>query len=208
VAPVKTLTRVSRRDRAHQTRVRILEAAYRLFCKRGWEGTTMQLVADEADVAVQTVYFGFGTKARLLAAVEEHTILGGAPRPAFFERWAAASATETDPLALIRRFVEIDSRIKARLAPLVAGMGGSMPAESGRDRESGRDQFFGQLVDRLQALRALKGGLSRDRALDLLRVLNDQASFSDLTMRRGWTQKEWIEWMSALLASQLLKGGA
>ena len=50
--------------------------------------TTMQAVADEAGVAVQTVYFTFGTKAKLLAAVERRAILGDVLRPLFFEQWS------------------------------------------------------------------------------------------------------------------------
>ena len=44
-----------RREQAEETRRRILAAARRLFVARGYGGTTMETIADDAGVAVQTV---------------------------------------------------------------------------------------------------------------------------------------------------------
>jgi len=46
----------------------------------------MQVVAEAAGVAVQTVYFVFGTKARLLSEVENRVVLGDAPSEQWRER--------------------------------------------------------------------------------------------------------------------------
>src|SRR5438874_11507191 len=77
VKPV--VTRAGRREQAAQTRARILDAAYRLLLAGGYEAPTIQMVAEAAGVAVQTGYFVFGTKARLLAAVEHRVVLADAP---------------------------------------------------------------------------------------------------------------------------------
>ena len=68
MSAVNAERRLSKRERAEQTRTRIIDAAYRLFTQHGYEATTMQAVADEARVAVQTVYFTFHTKGGLLTA--------------------------------------------------------------------------------------------------------------------------------------------
>ena len=52
----------SRREKAQATRLRIVEAALAAFLDRGYSGTTMDAVAAQAGVAVQTVYFVFHTK--------------------------------------------------------------------------------------------------------------------------------------------------
>ena len=51
-----TTPKLRRQERAAQTRLRMIEAAYRLFLEHGYEATTMQDVADTAGVAGQTVY--------------------------------------------------------------------------------------------------------------------------------------------------------
>ncbi|TMC94359.1 MAG: helix-turn-helix transcriptional regulator, partial [Chloroflexi bacterium] len=84
VKPVAT--RARRRDQAAQTRVRILDAAYRLLLAGGYEATTIQMVAEAAGVAVQTVYFVFGTKGRLYSEVENRVVLGDAPSEQWRER--------------------------------------------------------------------------------------------------------------------------
>ena len=83
---VKLARRISKRERAEQTRARIVEAAYRLFSQHGYEATTMQAVADEAGVAVQTVYFTFHTKGGLVAAIETRAAGGGEEGHDWFER--------------------------------------------------------------------------------------------------------------------------
>ena len=63
---------------AEATRRRILDAARRLFAERGFGGTTLDAVAGEAGVAVQTVQQAFGGKKALLTAqVEAIDRIGG-----------------------------------------------------------------------------------------------------------------------------------
>jgi len=167
----------------------------------------MQLVADEAGVAVQTVYFTFGSKARLLAEVEGRAILGDAPSESWRDRpWAAQMQREQDPRKLIRLFVDVDTEIKGRLAPLIASVGGALSTDpQAQDRrDTGRDSFFTSLVHRLEVLGALRQEVTAGRALDVIRVINTPSAFIDLTMRRGWSRDDWKTWMTDLLCSQLL----
>ena len=167
----------------------------------------MQVVADEAAVAVQTVYFTFGTKAQLLAAVEERTVLGDTSLAQFFERWSRRVAEETDPGRLIATFVEMDTEVKRRLTPLVSGLGRFLPVDpvTSERRDSGRDRFFASLITRLAQLGALRDDLDQGRSLDILRVVNSQGSFAELTVVRGWTEEEWKQWLVSLLEGQLLR---
>ena len=200
-------TRVTRRERAAQTRARIGAAAYRLFGAGGYEATTMQRIADEAGVAVQTVYFIFGTKARLLAEAESLVILGDAPAEQWRERpWAAKMQRETDPLKLLELFVEVDADIKSRISPFAAALGSALPSDpqSMAVRDRSRDEFFGVVVDRLAGLRALRDGLTTKRALDIIRVVDTVEAYADLTIRRGWSVGDWTRWLNDLLRSQLL----
>jgi AcrR family transcriptional regulator len=66
----------TRRDRADATRLRIVKAAYELFCERGYAGTMLSDVAAASGVAVQTVRFNFHTKGELLSRAYDFAVLG------------------------------------------------------------------------------------------------------------------------------------
>src|SRR5688572_30838780 len=62
VKPKRAYNTALRREQARATRLRIQEAARRLFVTRGYGTVTMAEIAREAGVAHQTVYAVFGTK--------------------------------------------------------------------------------------------------------------------------------------------------
>ena len=65
-----------RQKRARQTRRSILAAAHELFVRQGYARTTIQQIADQADVAWQTVYAVFGGKPAILSAVFDVAVAG------------------------------------------------------------------------------------------------------------------------------------
>jgi AcrR family transcriptional regulator len=207
---VKTSNRLlSRRERGAQTRARILGEARRLFSAQGFEATTMQQVADAAGVAVQTIYFNFRTKQHLLADVADTVILGDRPPDQWRDRpWGTRIVRSSDPRDVVAAFVEGDAEVKGRLAHFAraVGVNVSMDPELVAARERGRDEFFGAFVDRLVAMGALLPGLSPSRAVDIIRVVSTVEAYRDLTERRGWTDVLWKEWLTELLANQLLSG--
>jgi len=91
-SPVKppTAPRTRRAERAERTRRRIVEAATSLFDSRGYAATTIEAIAEQADVAAETVYSRFRTKANLLDAILEPAIVGvnqSLVRTHFFRLW-------------------------------------------------------------------------------------------------------------------------
>ena len=62
VKPRRSYHSPRRQQQAAATRQAILEAAQRLFERRGYPATTMEQVATEAGVALKTVYLAFATK--------------------------------------------------------------------------------------------------------------------------------------------------
>src|SRR5690348_4871069 len=121
MARVKTQTpkKISRRDRARATRQRIIAAAYDRFCANGYAGTTMADVAAAADVAVQTVYFTYHTKADLLAGAYEYAVLGADdPRPPDQQPWYAEAAAAQDIESAVRAIAAGTTEITARATPL------------------------------------------------------------------------------------------
>ena len=90
-----------REAQARETRRSILEAAAELFVGSGYAATTIQAIADQGGVAVQTVYAVFGTKRELLRQLIESTITGDDDPDAITERpRSSASAPNPTPAAV------------------------------------------------------------------------------------------------------------
>ncbi|HEV7757337.1 MAG TPA: helix-turn-helix domain-containing protein, partial [Acidimicrobiales bacterium] len=108
-----------RRERSLRTRARVADAATGLFVDHGYLATTIEAVAERAGVAVQTVYYAFGTKRALLAAVLDASIAGDAEPLAVLERpWFDALDDETDARAAVAHLVEATVVILSRAAPV------------------------------------------------------------------------------------------
>ena len=65
-----------RAEQAKATRRAILESARRLFLSNGYGPTSIRAIAEEAGVAVQTVYAVFGNKRQLVIELVENAVTG------------------------------------------------------------------------------------------------------------------------------------
>ncbi len=212
---------MTRRERALATRRRMLAAAYRLFCAKGYVATTIEAIAAEAGVAVQTVYFTFHTKSAILAETVGAALTGfdswtGAPPEPVdivdVQRelldWIGDFDAAPDAAAALAVYVHNGARMLARIAPLTA----TMHAAAG-DRDSARvmemaerrrvETFrdaIGVLADKPGGLRP---GLSQQRATDIFLALFSADLYHAL-LDRGWSPDEGEDYLRSLLAEQLL----
>ncbi len=83
---------MSRAERALATRRRMLTSARDLFVQQGYAATTVEQIAGDAGVAVQTVYYTFRTKGLLLRELVEVTAAGEEPAVPVMERAMGARA--------------------------------------------------------------------------------------------------------------------
>jgi AcrR family transcriptional regulator len=67
-------TRLTRRERSAQTRRELLEAAERRFFERGYHGTTLDDIADDAGYTKGAVYSTFKSKAGLFLALFDEVV--------------------------------------------------------------------------------------------------------------------------------------
>jgi AcrR family transcriptional regulator len=74
----------------------ILDAAERVFADRGYEGSRIQLIADEAGVSVGTIYGVFGSKSDLFSTVLTRRL------PELLEVTRAAALNAETPLQSLR----------------------------------------------------------------------------------------------------------
>lgn len=203
VNPVK---RDARRQKAAQTRTRILDAAYALFCERGYRATTMQDIADRAGVAVQTTYFSFRTKDGLLQAVHDRTVLGEECLPPQRQPWYQQAVTAPAIDDAVATLVAGTAEILARVAPMLPVFESVSADPAGavyRRAEQLRRDGFTEIITLLERIAPLRQGMSHAHAVDLLFVLLGPPLYRSLVLESGWTEHEWAAWVTATLLRDL-----
>jgi AcrR family transcriptional regulator len=192
--------------RAQATRARIVQRAYGLFCELGYQGTTMEAIAERSGVAVQTVYFNYRTKGILLQAVHEWTVLGDDPKPPPLQDWNIAAMKEPDARDVLPKLIAGIADIQARVAPMIPVYHSVAQDPAGavyQQSEELRRQDMAKLVDALAEKTPLVPGLARDRAADLLFFLTGPECYRALVLTAGWSQDEWAHWTSDTLCRDL-----
>jgi len=193
--------------KAQATRARIVGQAYALFCDLGYRSTTMELIAERAGVAVQTVYFAFRTKDDLLQAVHEWTVFGdGPPLPPVLQEWHLRAMQEIDAPRALRKIVAGIASLDARMAPMLPVFNAVSQDAAGaihQRSEELRRQGMAQLVDVLARRTPLAHGMTRRRAGDLLHVLTGPESYRAFVLDSGWPERDWVRWVSNTLSREL-----
>jgi AcrR family transcriptional regulator len=181
-----------RQAQARATRQRVIETAKRLFTDYGYPATTIEAIADAADVPLPTVYRLFGSKRAMLTAVLD-TSLGGDDQPiAFADRPAVRAArTETDPVQMVTAFAHIARELMDRSSAIqhvlataaqVDPDAAELLAEIRRQRHTGQSR----IVAALEARGALDPGLDTAEAADIVYALLSPEVHRILTVERGW----------------------
>ena len=208
---VKSAKTTTRADRARQTRRRMLDRARELFVTEGYAATTMERIADEAGVAVQTLYYTFRTKGLLLREVIEVTAAGEEDAPPVAQRaWMQEMLTATSGQRVLALGVEHGTDIFVRAAPLWPAVAAAAAADPDVERywqgvTANRRAGQSRMVARLAELGALRRGLDPDRATDLIVVLFGHDVFRSLVSEAGWDVVEYKAWLFTTLVQQLLQ---
>ena len=201
-------TRMTRSQRAQQTRLRITRAAYDLFTQGGYPATTMGDIARAAGVAVQTVYFVFGTKAHVLHAAYDFAVIGdGGQIPPQQQPWyTQMNAADSLPDAL-RLLVDNVGYVLARTAPLDdyvrAASFDPDPAQVRAQKEKQRRDAWTDIIDNLTTRFPLRAGLTRHQAVDVLLVLLGPATYQTLVTEYGWPPRTWSTWCTTAISEQI-----
>jgi AcrR family transcriptional regulator len=202
----------SRRGRAKATHWRIVKAAYGLFCAQGYVGTTMAEIADAAGVAVQTVYFGFNTKAALLSRAYDFAVMGeDGPEIPQQQAWYLAMAAEPEVTEALRHFLTGVGEITRRVTPLstaahVAADGDPETARVIALHDRWQADGYREVIELLRTKAQLRPGLDLGHATDLLLLYAGTDVYHVLVEGRGWSHDEWLNWAETALSQQLFGG--
>ena len=188
----------------------MLDGARELFVTEGYAATTMERIAEEAGVAVQTLYYTFQTKGQLLCEVVEATAAGVEdPVPVAQRPWMQETLTASSGQRVLALGVEHGTDIFERVAPLwpivTAATADPRVEQYWRGVAAGRRVGQGRMVARLDELGALRDGLDLHRATDVVVVLFGHDVFRGLVVEAGWSVPAYKAWLFPTLVQQLLQ---
>ncbi|MFN2518241.1 MAG: TetR/AcrR family transcriptional regulator [Jatrophihabitantaceae bacterium] len=200
--------RTLRERKTEETGRRIVAAARDLFADPGYSATTIEAIAREADVAVETIYSRFKNKAGILNAVLGTAVTGAADAAALMDtppyRQVAAC---TDQREQIRQLAHISRQTLQREASThrILETVGTWEA---------KDALHEQLLYRVAAQRLaidlviangdLRDALTADTAGATYSALSNPTNFRTMTTTFGWSADQFEQWLADNLTRILL----
>jgi AcrR family transcriptional regulator len=206
----------SRRQRAeqerHDTRERVIVAARSLFLANGYVATKMTDIAEEAGVALASVYRAGRSKAELLEMILEADTVGGDPlskRPQYsaLERPEfPLIAGEHDPEQQVLMIADRIAGVQQGVAPLWNVL---RDAASVEPRSAATMHAI--LEHRAASFEVAVGMLPEHRlrespsdSVDMLWALSSPETYLVLRSVRGWSHRRYRDWLRRTLLVQLL----
>ena len=193
-----------RQRQAEETRQHILEAARELFESCGYAVTTLEAIAEIAEVSPKTIAAVFGSKRALLAAVINPDAFS-TPVKLLIEE---LRATE-DPSRQVSLVAQITRQAYEQLASsleLLRTASAVAPelADLAQQIEARRRQNQARLIASLRERGMLHPGLSFEEATDVLWALTSYDLYRMLVVEQRWEPERYETWLAQLLVQHLL----
>lgn len=193
----------ARQQGAADTRQRITAAASELFAEHGFAGTTVANIAARAEVAAPTIYATFGSKGAIVRA-----LLAQMEQDADSAGWTRRITLEKDPHAKLAVFAQWTTALLSSSKTVIAAARGAAadPAiiELRDEGDRHRRQGLAAVIAALAQVKALPPGLSQEHALDRAWMLTGVELYLAATEGCHWSDKQYEQWLTALLQQQLL----
>jgi AcrR family transcriptional regulator len=192
-----------RQQAAEDTRLRILEAARKLFSKEGIDRVTVEKIAARAKVADSTVYAVFKSKGGILREIVKAAI--------FSARYHAAVARlekTSDPIALLRLSASVARTIyenEAQEIGLLRGASIFSPEmrKLEREFEDARFELQRPRVEWLNESSLLPAGISVESARRIMWMYTSREVYRMMVVEGGWSPDEYEAWLADTLVSAL-----
>jgi len=198
-----------RKAQADATRAEVLSAASRLFLSDGYVATTISAVAEEAGVAVQTIYNSVGGKARLLEGVLGLAAAGDAGPDRVIDRELARGAAVNDPAEFLDRAASSAAERLARVGPVLAvvhaaaNTGDAAAAALAARISQQRMKGLRVMVRELKARGGLRSALTEDAGAAIAWSLASPEAYQQLVLVQGWSPAHYRRWLADAWAAAL-----
>ncbi len=194
-----------RQRQAEETHQRILVAARELLTSRGYVNTTLEMIAEAAEVSPKTVSAVFGSKRGILAELVNPDAF--APH---IQQLLDQLRTSQKPVRRVELVVLVTRQVYESLAPefellRTAGVIDLELADLGRHIEGRRRQNQSYLIADLHEQGLLRHGLLPEEASDVLWSLTSYDLYRMLVIERRWPPERYESWLEHLLVQHLLQ---
>jgi AcrR family transcriptional regulator len=202
--PYKSLVRQRQAD---DTRRRIIEVTRRLLQSEGYDGMTIEAIAQRAEVSAQSVYAIFGSKTGILTELLDQSTFGNEYEEAVRQALSAKDA-ETRLRLAARIARQIHEPLSAAF-DLLRGAGVVAPelAKLEQQRESLRYERQERMIISLRDAGRLPQGLNYATARDIFWMLTGRDVYRMLVRERGWSPQKYQDWLADTLVRSLLTSG-
>ena len=194
-----------RQRQAEETRSGGVAAARHLFARAGYQATTIDAIAGEAGVSVQTVYAVFGSKRGVMLAIADD-MDARADNAGLHQ----ALTVVTDPHEQLRLFVGFQLDFYGRNGDVLqifrdAGRADESLAEFWRIGRGRHEEAYAQLAKGWAQRKVLKAGVSEKEAADVLAALSWIDLYWYLVGHSGWSPERFGAWTRETLAALLIR---
>ncbi|MDP1794333.1 MAG: helix-turn-helix domain-containing protein [Acidimicrobiales bacterium] len=190
-----------RQQQAQATRRRIVDAARSLMGTHGWSATTINAIAAEAGVAVQTIYGAFGNKRALLDGMRE-AMMRDSSIPALMDQ----AAVEPDSAERLRIWARLIRQQMETSYDVIA-----IHREAARAEVEVAHAYRKVLDGRAKTFRAFVVGFEADlvvdlsTAADILWAFSNEELWRELVEERRWSPDRYESWLADTLIAQLVR---
>jgi AcrR family transcriptional regulator len=183
--------------------------ASRLFIAQGYAATSIDQIAAESGLSVRTVFAGFTSKINLLKHVFDTAIVGDSDEVPLHQR-PSMRAVHDAPTAedayerLADTYVEVAERVYGIYA-VVHGAADADPdiAELERQLDTQRLTGVGYLAATFAERLAVTDPAAIAYIRDTLWTLGSPLQYRLLVQQRGWTSRQYRDWMARALAAMV-----
>ena len=190
------------------TREALVEAAGRLFAADGYVRTTIDGIASESGVAVQTVYNSVGNKAALLSAVLDSAAAGPGAQAGVLDFMRERTRQAADLDALINMLADWFAEVHPRTAGINAVIARAAAVDEAaaqleKDRAQQRLRRYEEAAAAARARGGLSSGMSDAEGAAAIWSLGHPQTYRALVQDAGWSTKAYREWIAKALAAAL-----
>jgi TetR/AcrR family transcriptional regulator of autoinduction and epiphytic fitness len=188
-----------------ETRRAVVAAGRKLFAEKGYQATTIDALAAEAGVAVQTVYAAFGNKRSVLEALLETSVAGDDEQRTILERVREELAGIDDRADRLDRVLGFGHDLVERSADIHRILRGAAAGDEDLQQlldeaEQRRYQDACGFIDLIAPERTAR---DRQHLADVLFTTTSYEVHDLLLRQRRWSAQQWRQWVRATLAPQL-----
>lgn len=196
-----------RQEQAAVTRGRIVAAALHQLEEKGYASMTLESIAHEAGVALQTVYAVCKSKKGVLARILEDSVESHS-----YDKYRDSIPEIKSGPERVRAIGHFHSLLLEHSAPgfqIVRGLDVVAPelGEMEKDREMMLYEKCRGLIRQMAEDGLLRPDLDLESAADVYFALGAPGVYRRLTRLRGWSTRRYAAWLSDMLRHALLRPG-